>query len=82
MPLLRPLDPTFPIERQLSVDARPVVMVNVITLDKADEQAFLHTWQDDAVFHETAAGLHLDPAAPCDWRKPDIPQLLRLGINR
>ena len=41
MPLLRPLDPTFPIERQLAVDARPVVLVNVITLDKADEQAFL-----------------------------------------
>ena len=43
MSLLRPLDPTFPIERQLAVDASPVVLVNVITLDKADEQAFLQS---------------------------------------
>ena len=43
MSLLRPLDPTFPIDRQLAVDASPVVLVNVITLDKADEQAFLQS---------------------------------------
>src|SRR6476659_7655830 len=56
MPLLRPLDPTFPIERQLAVDARPVVLVNVITLDKADEQAFLQTWHDDAEFMKRQPG--------------------------
>jgi hypothetical protein len=27
MPLLRPLDPAFPIDRQLAVDATPVVLV-------------------------------------------------------
>jgi heme-degrading monooxygenase HmoA len=56
MSLLRPLDPAFPIERQLAVDASPVVLVNVFTLDKADEQAFLKAWQDDAVFMKRQPG--------------------------
>ena len=56
MSLFRPLDPTFPIDRQLAVDASPVVLVNVITLDKADEQAFLQTWRDDALFMKQQPG--------------------------
>ena len=48
MPQLRPLDPAFPIDRQLAIEAGPVVLVNVFTLDKADEQAFLSAWQGDA----------------------------------
>jgi heme-degrading monooxygenase HmoA len=56
MSLLRPLDPNFPIERQLAVDASPVVLVNVFTLDKADEQDFLNTWQDDAAFMKRQPG--------------------------
>ena len=56
MPLLRPLDPAFPIERQLAVDAEPVVLVNVFTLDKADEQTFLQVWQDDATFMKRQPG--------------------------
>jgi heme-degrading monooxygenase HmoA len=48
MSLLRPMDPAFPIERQLAIDAGPVVLVNVFTLDEPDEQAFLRAWQDDA----------------------------------
>ena len=56
MPLLRPLDPAFPIERQLAVDASPVVLVNVFTLDKADEPAFLQAWQDDAQFMKQQPG--------------------------
>jgi len=54
--MLRPLDPTFPIDRQLGVDACPVVLVNVFTLDKADEQAFLQTWRDDALFLKEQPG--------------------------
>jgi heme-degrading monooxygenase HmoA len=46
---LRPLDPAFPIERQLAVDAAPVVLVNVFTLELADEQTFLQAWHDDAL---------------------------------
>jgi heme-degrading monooxygenase HmoA len=53
---LRPLDPTFPIERQLAIDASPVVLVNVLTLDKADEQTFLKIWQDDAEFMKRQSG--------------------------
>jgi len=56
MPLLRPLDPTFPIERQIAIDANPVVLVNVFTLDKADEQTFRDAWQDDAVFMKNQPG--------------------------
>jgi heme-degrading monooxygenase HmoA len=56
MSLLRPLDPAFPIERQLAVDASPVVLVNVFTLDKADEQTFLQAWQDDADFMKRQPG--------------------------
>jgi hypothetical protein len=37
MPLLRPLDPAFPIDRQLAVDATPVVLVNLVTLEPLKE---------------------------------------------
>src|SRR3974377_1091555 len=56
MSMLRPLDPTFPIERQLAVDASPVVLVNLFTLDKAEEHAFLQAWQDDAQFMKQQPG--------------------------
>lgn len=56
MSLLRPLDSTFPIERQLVVAAAPVVLANVFTLDKADEEAFLQAWQDDAGFMKRQPG--------------------------
>jgi hypothetical protein len=56
MPLLRPLDPAFPIERQTKIDASPVVLVNIFTMDKADEQAFLTVWQDDAAFMKQQPG--------------------------
>ncbi len=53
---LKPLDPAFPIERQLAIDAGPVVLVNLFTLGKADEPAFLETWQDDAAFMKRQPG--------------------------
>ena len=56
MPLLRPLDPAFPIDRQLAVDATPVVLVNLVTLDKADEPRFLEAWQNDATFMKRQPG--------------------------
>ena len=56
MSLLRPLDPAFPIERQLAVEAGPVVLINVFTVDKADEQALLQAWQDDAEFMKQQPG--------------------------
>jgi heme-degrading monooxygenase HmoA len=56
MPPLRPLDPAFPIERQIAIDAAPVVLVNVFTLDKGDEPAFLEVWRDDATFMKRQPG--------------------------
>jgi heme-degrading monooxygenase HmoA len=56
MPPMRLLDPAFPIERQVAVDAAPVVLVNVFTLDQADEPAFLQAWQDDALFMKRQPG--------------------------
>jgi len=56
MPLLRPLDPSFPIDRQLGIETGPVVLVNLFTIDKADERAFLKIWQDDAAFMKRQPG--------------------------
>ncbi len=56
MPHMRPLDPAFPIERQITLDAKPVVLVNVFTLDMADEQTFLAVWRDDAAFMKQQPG--------------------------
>lgn len=56
MSQMRPLDPAFPIDRQLAIDAAPVVLMNVFTLDKADEQIFLQAWTDDAKFMKQKPG--------------------------
>lgn len=56
MSLIRPLDPAFPIERQIAIAASPVVLVNVFTLAQADEQTFLQAWQDDALFMKRQPG--------------------------
>lgn len=56
MPQLRPLDPGFPIDRQLPIDATPVVMINLFTMDKGDEPAFLKAWQNDAAFMKRQPG--------------------------
>ncbi|WP_375304210.1 antibiotic biosynthesis monooxygenase family protein [Bradyrhizobium sp. A11] len=56
MARLRPLDPDFPIERQLGIDTGPVMLVNLFTLDKADEQSFLQVWQNDAAFMKRQPG--------------------------
>lgn len=56
MSFIRPLDPAFPIDRQLAVDASPVVLVNVFTLEKADEELFLKAWQQDAEFMKRQPG--------------------------
>ena len=56
MASMRPLDPAFPIERQIAIEASSIVLVNVFTLDKADEQIFLQAWQDDAQFMKRQAG--------------------------
>ena len=56
MSVLRPLDPAFPIDRQLALDAAPVTLINLFTLDKTDEQAFLKAWEPDAAFMKKQPG--------------------------
>lgn len=53
---LRTMDPAFPIERQLGIDASPVVLVNVFTLDPVDEAAMLETWKKDAEYMKAQPG--------------------------
>ncbi|MCH4545868.1 MULTISPECIES: antibiotic biosynthesis monooxygenase family protein [Rhizobium] len=56
MSLMRPMDPAFPIDRQIAIDASAIVLINLFTLDKADEQAFLDAWQADAAFMKRQPG--------------------------
>jgi heme-degrading monooxygenase HmoA len=56
MSLLRPLDPAFPIERQIALNVGPVILVNPFMLDRADEPVFLKVWQDDAAFMKRQPG--------------------------
>lgn len=53
---LRPLDPSFPIERQLATDAAPAVLVNVFTLAADDESKFVDAWRNDAAFMKQQPG--------------------------
>ena len=52
----KPMDPGFPIQQQLGIDAEPVVLLNVFTLDPADEADFLSVWKDDAAFMKRQPG--------------------------
>ncbi|MCP1575968.1 antibiotic biosynthesis monooxygenase family protein [Herbaspirillum rubrisubalbicans] len=56
MPMLKSLDHKYPIERQLAIDAAPVVLVNLFTLDPAEESMFLDAWQEDAKFMKCQPG--------------------------
>lgn len=41
----KPLDDKFPLERQLGITAAPVVLINLFTLDYADEAGFLDAFK-------------------------------------
>lgn len=56
MVMIQALDPSFPIQRQLAIKAAPVVLVNLFTVDAADEQALLAAWKDDAHFMKRQPG--------------------------
>lgn len=53
---MQPLDPSFSIQKQLSIEASPVVLVNIFTLDVADEEVFLQAWTVDAEFMKKQPG--------------------------
>jgi heme-degrading monooxygenase HmoA len=50
------MDPAFPIQQQLGIEASPVVLVNLFLLDGDDEQAFLDAWTQDAHFMKAQPG--------------------------
>ncbi len=52
----KPLDPEFPIEQQLGVDAGPVVLVNLFTVDAADQEALVEAWKEDALWMKKQPG--------------------------
>lgn len=55
---IKPLDPVFPFQRQLALSAEgPVVLVNLFTLDPAEEAGFLDAWSVDAAYMKTRTGL-------------------------
>lgn len=56
MHAMRPMDSNFPIQRQVELDASPVVLVNPFLLDETDEETFLRAWQDDANFMKQQPG--------------------------
>ncbi|RQT17046.1 antibiotic biosynthesis monooxygenase [Burkholderia contaminans] len=56
MPHFKPMDPAFPIQQQIAIDAEPVVLVNLFTLAAADEADFLAVWKDDAEFMKQQPG--------------------------
>jgi heme-degrading monooxygenase HmoA len=56
MAQLRPLDPAFPIDRQLAVAASPVVLVNVFTVDAAHVDSLLKAWEHDALWMKEQPG--------------------------
>jgi len=56
---MKSLDPACSIQQQMSENAQnagPVVLVNLFTLDPADEAAFLNAWTDDAAFMKARPG--------------------------
>jgi len=52
----KPMDSNFPLQQQLGIDAEPVVLLNVFTLDPADEADFRAVWKDDAAFMKRQPG--------------------------
>ena len=52
----KPLDPKFSINEQLSLDAGPVVLVNLFTVDTEDEVALVEAWRNDALFMKNQPG--------------------------
>lgn len=52
----KPLDPGCPIDQQLGVDAGPVVLVNLFTVDAKDQDALVSAWKDDALWMKKQPG--------------------------
>ncbi len=53
---LEELDATVTLGQQLQADEGPVVLVNIFTIDPADEEALLKAWAHDADFMKVQPG--------------------------
>lgn len=54
---MKPLDPACPVQTQLTLAVGgPVTLVNLFTLDAADEEAFLDAWAVDAAHMKAQPG--------------------------
>ena len=53
---MKPLDPDFPILKQLEVEAGPVVLVNLFTVDPGEEGALVGAWRNDALWMKQQPG--------------------------
>ncbi|MDH1268465.1 antibiotic biosynthesis monooxygenase [Rhizobium pusense] len=53
---MQPMDEKCPIQNQLEIETGPVVLINLFTLDAADEARFLEVWKDDASFMKRQPG--------------------------
>ena len=53
---ITPLDPKFSIQQQLGVEAGPVVLVNVFTVDPGDQDALVEAWRNDALWMKKQPG--------------------------
>ena len=56
MVTVKPLDPEFPIQKQLGLDAGPVVLVNIFTVDPSDQEALEKAWRNDALWMKKQPG--------------------------
>ncbi|KIC38772.1 antibiotic biosynthesis monooxygenase [Ruegeria sp. ANG-R] len=56
MVTVKPLDPEFPIQQQLGIDAGPVVLVNLFTVDPGDQGALEEAWRSDALWMKKQPG--------------------------
>ncbi len=52
----KPLDPDFPIQQQMGIDAGPVVLVNLFTVDPEDQDAIVEAWKADAQWMKKQPG--------------------------
>ena len=53
---IKPLDPEFPIQQQLAVEAGPIVLLNVFTVDPSDQDDLIEAWRVDALFMKKQPG--------------------------
>lgn len=56
MPRFEPLDPAYPVARQMETDAGPILMINLLTMALEDEAAFLAAWTADSLFIKRQPG--------------------------